>query len=103
MHNVRDLVVLPKLQEEVSKWDPMSDPIPIHSWLHPWLEVRGNSSFLRISSSLLYIIYSFFAGGRQSVGDRVPDHQAEVGQRPPQVAPGGQERQAHPQAVERRL
>ena len=39
MHNIRDLVVLPKLQEEVSKWDPMSDPIPIHSWLHPWLDV----------------------------------------------------------------
>lgn len=41
MHNIRDLIVLPKLQSEVSQWDPLTDPVPIHSWLHPWLEILG--------------------------------------------------------------
>lgn len=42
MHNIRDLIVLPRLQSEVTQWDPMTDPIPIHSWLHPWLDVLGS-------------------------------------------------------------
>ncbi len=39
MQNIRDLIVLPRLQSEVAQWDPMTDPVPLHSWLHPWLEV----------------------------------------------------------------
>ena len=42
IHNIRDLIVLPRLQSEVNNWDPMSDPVPLHSWLHPWLEVLGS-------------------------------------------------------------
>ena len=42
MQNLRDLIILPKLQSDVTQWDPMTDPIPLHSWLHPWLEVVGN-------------------------------------------------------------
>ncbi len=41
MQNIRDLMVLPRLQSEVSQWDPMTDAVPLHSWLHPWLEVVG--------------------------------------------------------------
>uniref|UniRef100_H2YDS1 Tuftelin-interacting protein 11 n=1 Tax=Ciona savignyi TaxID=51511 RepID=H2YDS1_CIOSA len=29
--------VLPQLQKEVDCWDPLTDPIPLHSWIHPWL------------------------------------------------------------------
>ena len=35
--NILDQLVLPKLQDNVEKWDPLTDHIPIHSWLHPWL------------------------------------------------------------------
>ncbi|TRY76202.1 hypothetical protein TCAL_11554 [Tigriopus californicus] len=41
MENIQNLVVLPKLQSTVESWNPMSDPIPIHAWTHPWLEVLG--------------------------------------------------------------
>ena len=43
MINIKNLIVLPKLQSDVSQWDPLTDPIPIHSWLHPWLNVLGSS------------------------------------------------------------
>ncbi|XP_034026045.1 tuftelin-interacting protein 11 [Thalassophryne amazonica] len=29
--------VLPRLQREVDSWNPLTDTVPIHSWLHPWL------------------------------------------------------------------
>jgi tuftelin-interacting protein 11 len=40
--NIRDLIVLPKLQTDVEQWNPLTDPVPIHSWLHPWLEIIGS-------------------------------------------------------------
>ncbi|EGC33277.1 hypothetical protein DICPUDRAFT_80925 [Dictyostelium purpureum] len=29
--------ILPKLKVEIEKWDPLTDPIPIHHWLLPWI------------------------------------------------------------------
>ncbi|XP_048361792.1 tuftelin-interacting protein 11-like [Sphaerodactylus townsendi] len=37
LDHVLDHLVFPKLQEEVESWDPLTDPVPVHSWLHPWL------------------------------------------------------------------
>ena len=35
-------IVLPKLQADVELWNPLTDPTPIHAWLHPWLPPLGN-------------------------------------------------------------
>lgn len=35
--NILDQLILPKLQAAVEGWNPLTDPTPIHSWLHPWL------------------------------------------------------------------
>lgn len=35
--NLMATIVMPRIQTEVDSWDPLSDPIPIHSWIHPWL------------------------------------------------------------------
>ncbi|XP_061906818.1 tuftelin-interacting protein 11 [Entelurus aequoreus] len=29
--------ILPRLQREVDSWNPLTDTVPIHSWIHPWL------------------------------------------------------------------
>ncbi len=41
LDNILDQLVLPRLQREVSEWDPTSDPVPIHAWIHPWLPLMG--------------------------------------------------------------
>ncbi|XP_064629175.1 tuftelin-interacting protein 11-like [Lineus longissimus] len=41
MDNILDLLVYPRLQSEVENWNPTSDTVPIHSWLHPWLPLMG--------------------------------------------------------------
>ena len=40
-NNVLDQLVLPKLQNGVELWDPLTDGVPLHSWLHPWLPYLG--------------------------------------------------------------
>ncbi|CAH8667299.1 unnamed protein product [Dicrocoelium dendriticum] len=39
-------LVLPKLHDAVSKWNPLTDTIPIHTWLHPWLPWFGGAEHL---------------------------------------------------------
>ncbi|KAG8199464.1 hypothetical protein JTE90_000329 [Oedothorax gibbosus] len=42
MDNILEQLVLPKLQKEVEAWNPLTDTLPVHSWLHPWLPLMGN-------------------------------------------------------------
>lgn len=39
--NILDQLVNPKLQIEVDRWNPLTDTVPIHAWLHPWLPLMG--------------------------------------------------------------
>ena len=41
MENILDQLVLPKLQVEQEAWDPTTDIMPIHKWIHPWLPLMG--------------------------------------------------------------
>ena len=31
------------IQHEVDNWDPTTDTMPIHSWIHPWLPIMSES------------------------------------------------------------
>ncbi|KAJ8667917.1 hypothetical protein QAD02_009580 [Eretmocerus hayati] len=35
--NLLESIILPKLTQEVEEWNPLTDTIPIHTWIHPWL------------------------------------------------------------------
>lgn len=37
VENILEQVILPKLTSEVEEWNPLTDTIPIHVWIHPWL------------------------------------------------------------------
>ena len=41
--NIQDQLVLPRLLQEVENWNPLTDTMPIHSWLHPWLPLMGKN------------------------------------------------------------
>ena len=41
LENILDQLVLPKIQNEVEVWDPTTDVMPIHKWVHPWLPLMG--------------------------------------------------------------
>ncbi|CAI5443303.1 unnamed protein product [Caenorhabditis angaria] len=40
--NILEQLIIPRINERVNNWDPTKDPIPIHSWLIPWLVILGD-------------------------------------------------------------
>jgi tuftelin-interacting protein 11 len=40
--NILESIIMPKLIDEVDEWDPTVDRIPIHIWIHPWLNLIQN-------------------------------------------------------------
>ncbi|CAK9298271.1 unnamed protein product [Gordionus sp. m RMFG-2023] len=43
-HNLLDQLIIPKLHSELQEWDPLTDVVPIHSWIHPWLPYIGSDA-----------------------------------------------------------
>lgn len=42
LENIQDQLILPRLMQEVENWNPLTDTMPIHAWLHPWLPLMGD-------------------------------------------------------------
>jgi len=51
INQVLENMILPQIQLEVEQWDPLTDLVPIHLWIHPWLP------YLSKSVSILIINY----------------------------------------------
>lgn len=39
LDNVLEQIILPRLNVCVKNWDPLTDTIPIHVWIHPWVSL----------------------------------------------------------------
>ena len=35
-------VLAPRIKNKVDEWDPVTDTIPIETWLHPWHAIMGD-------------------------------------------------------------
>jgi tuftelin-interacting protein 11 len=42
LDNIRDQLVVPRIQHEVEECNPMTDTVPVLAWIHPWLPLLGN-------------------------------------------------------------
>ncbi|CAF0720469.1 unnamed protein product [Brachionus calyciflorus] len=62
IQNILNQVVLPKLISEVEEWNPLTDVIPIHEWIHPWLTLIKD----RMESTLFPTIRFKLASALQS-------------------------------------
>lgn len=62
--NVLTTLVYPKLQVEVENWNPLTDLVAIHTWVHPWLPLMGISSRLFLQSFWTSTAVHFISGAR---------------------------------------
>lgn len=42
LENIKQQLILPRLQVEVDAWNPLTDTVPVHAWIHPWLPLMGD-------------------------------------------------------------
>ncbi|CAG2057000.1 unnamed protein product [Timema podura] len=52
LDNIREQLILPRITQEVEDWNPMTDTVPIHAWIHPWLPLLG----VRLETSVFPMI-----------------------------------------------
>lgn len=56
LENILDLLVLPKLTLEVEEWNPLTDTVPIHTWIHPWLPLLRKFIYSSLHIIFIYLI-----------------------------------------------
>ncbi|CAF0724669.1 unnamed protein product [Didymodactylos carnosus] len=62
LDNILDQLIIPRLQREVDLWNPLTDSIPIHSWIHPWLPLmkeRLEPLYLPIRTKLAHALQNW--------------------------------------------
>ncbi|RWS27723.1 tuftelin-interacting protein 11-like protein [Leptotrombidium deliense] len=45
LNNIIEQMIIPRIEKEVEEWNPLTDSVPIHSWIHPWLPLINSRSF----------------------------------------------------------
>ncbi|TPX55306.1 hypothetical protein PhCBS80983_g05426 [Powellomyces hirtus] len=60
-HNILEQLILPKLLRRVEQWNPSQDPIPIYTWIHPWLPHLAD----RMEGVFTTIRHKFHVGWRE--------------------------------------
>jgi len=59
INKVLENMILPRIQSEVEQWDPLTDLVPIHLWIHPWLPYLSKSNSILLTL-LFYTKLLFF-------------------------------------------
>lgn len=55
LENILQQLILPRLQHDVEEWNPLTDTLPIHTWIHPWLPLLGICQvYLNLRFTLIY-------------------------------------------------
>lgn len=57
INHVLENMILPQIQLGVEQWDPLTDLVPIHLWIHPWLPYLSESSSILINNYKNKILY----------------------------------------------
>lgn len=52
LDNVLDQIVLNKLTQAVAEWDPLTDIVPIHTWIIPWSNILGSKMHGNVYKSI---------------------------------------------------
>ncbi|XP_066146544.1 septin-interacting protein 1 [Euwallacea fornicatus] len=66
LNNTFDQMIMPRMLEEVKRWNPLTDIIPIHLWIHPWIPLLDEHLHERIYPIIQDILGSALSGWHPS-------------------------------------
>jgi len=52
LENILQQMIMPRIQEAVEEWNPLTDTVPIHTWTQPWIPLLGK----RLQTSVYPVI-----------------------------------------------
>uniref|UniRef100_A0A1I8B7U2 G-patch domain-containing protein n=1 Tax=Meloidogyne hapla TaxID=6305 RepID=A0A1I8B7U2_MELHA len=70
LENLLEQVLAPRIKIKVDEWDPVTDTIPIETWLHPWHAIMGDRllhTYATLRQKLAKGLNSWLPGDRSAI------------------------------------
>uniref|UniRef100_A0A914KN32 G-patch domain-containing protein n=1 Tax=Meloidogyne incognita TaxID=6306 RepID=A0A914KN32_MELIC len=70
LENLLEQVLAPRIKIKVDDWDPVTDPVPIETWLHPWHAIMGDRllhTYATLRQKLAKGLNSWLPGDRSAI------------------------------------
>ena len=79
MEHILEQLILPKIRKEVDHWNPSTDLLLIHVWIHPWLPRLGMEDIYKCVILSSIICFNELHFPRIGVGNRLPQNSGKNG------------------------
>ena len=79
MEHILEQLILPKIRKEVDHWNPSTDLLLIHVWIHPWLPRLGMEDIHKCVILSSIICFNELHFPRIGVENRLPQNSGKNG------------------------
>ncbi|KAL3077180.1 hypothetical protein niasHS_013169 [Heterodera schachtii] len=70
LENLLEQILIPRIREQIDLWDPITDTVPIESWLLPWHSLMGDRllpAYASVRQKLAKGLRNWYPGDRSAI------------------------------------